>query len=178
MTDPKAHYLRILQAKYAYPDFPKPGVLFCNVTELLKEDGFLAHFLAEVDALRPGLDFDCIAGIESRGFIWGAMAAARLGVPFVPIRKKGKLPGELISYSYTTEYSTDTLEIAMSDFRVPRKVLLVDDVIATGGTLRASAQLIRRAGSEVAGVFAILQIPGLGDVSEFRAVRTALFLPV
>ena len=174
MTDPKADYLRILKSKYAYPNFPKPGVLFCNVTELLKEDGFLAHFNAEVDALRSGLAFDCIAGIESRGFIWGAMTAARLGVPFVPVRKKGKLPGELISYSYITEYSTDTLEIARNDFRVPRKILLVDDVIATGGTLRAAAHLLHSAGSSVAGVFAILQIPGLGDVSGFRFVRTVL----
>ena len=86
MNDRKAHFLGVLQTKYAYPNFPKPGVLFCNVTELLKEDGFLAYFNAETDRLRTG-EFDCVAGIESRGFIWGAMVAARLGVPFIPVRK-------------------------------------------------------------------------------------------
>ncbi len=174
MNDNRARFLEALKTKYAYPDFPKPGVLFCNVTELLKEDGFLAHFNGCVDQLRGSGDFDCIAGIESRGFIWGGMAAARLGVPFLVVRKKGKLPGEVFSYTYDTEYSRDTLEVAQADFRHPRRVLLVDDVIATGGTLRASAHLVRSAGSEVAGVFAILQIPGLGDVSEFRTVRTVL----
>ena len=167
-------FLEALRTKYAYPDFPKPGVLFCNVTELLKEPGFLAHFHARTDGLRGACAFDCVAGIESRGFIWGAMAAARLDVPFLPVRKKGKLPGEILSFTYTTEYSTDTIEVTRSDFRVPRRVLLVDDVIATGGTLKAAARLIRLAGSEVAGVFAVMQIPGLGDVSQFRTIRTVL----
>lgn len=144
------------------PDFPKPGILFYDVTTLLKDkDGFRQA----VDALiEPfiGAAIDVVAGIESRGFIFGAALADRLGVGFVPVRKPGKLPSTTVSESYALEYGTDRLEVHTDALEGRPRVLVVDDLLATGGTARATVDLMRRVGGEVVGVAFLIELMALG----------------
>lgn len=137
------------------PDFPKPGILFKDITPLLKEPALCT---AIVDAFAEKLKhtpIDVIAGVESRGFLFGLMLANRLNIPFVPIRKKGKLPAKTISQTYDLEYGTATLEIHEDAILPGQKVLIHDDLLATGGTVEASASLIKQLNGEVCG-FAFL----------------------
>ncbi|MDR1988782.1 MAG: adenine phosphoribosyltransferase [Acidobacteriaceae bacterium] len=131
------------------PDFPKPGILFYDITTLLKEaTGFrsaIDHLVAPFEAE----SIDLVAGIESRGFIFGAAVAARLGTGFVPIRKPGKLPAATERASYALEYGTDSIEIHKDAVRKGERVLVVDDLLATGGTARAAAELITTLGGVV-----------------------------
>jgi adenine phosphoribosyltransferase len=121
-------------------DFPKPGIMFKDISPLMRE-----HFDEMIDAMSatiPWNEIDVVVGIESRGFILGAAMAAKNGKGFIPVRKKGKLPPPLVSESYTLEYGTDTLEMSVNE--VPARALLVDDVLATGGTLKATMSLCER----------------------------------
>ncbi|MRJ06660.1 MAG: adenine phosphoribosyltransferase [Epsilonproteobacteria bacterium] len=135
------------------PDFPKPGIIFKDITPVLG-DGKLFREIIDfwADHYRGKIDF--VAGIESRGFIFGAPLASQLGVGFVPIRKKGKLPGETFQVSYGLEYGSDQLEIKRDAFKgsPSHRVLIVDDLLATGGTARAGVELVRRAGGTVIGL--------------------------
>jgi len=129
------------------PDFPKPGILFYDITTLLADP---AGFRETIDALATpyaGQGIDRVVGIESRGFILAAAVADRLGAGFVPIRKPGKLPSTTIGESYALEYGTDALEIHDDALGPGHRVLLIDDVLATGGTARAAVNLVRRLGS-------------------------------
>lgn len=129
------------------PDFPKPGILFYDITTLLADP---AGFRDTIDALaapHAGQGIDRVVGIESRGFILAAAVADRLGAGFVPIRKPGKLPSTTLGESYALEYGTDSLEIHDDALMAGHKVLLVDDVLATGGTARAAVNLVQRLGS-------------------------------
>jgi adenine phosphoribosyltransferase len=131
------------------PDFPKPGILFYDITTLLRDpEGFRA-VIAALAAPFEGQAIDLVVGIESRGFILGGAVADALGAGFVPVRKPGKLPGKAVKESYALEYGTDALEIH-EDAVVPgQRVLIVDDVIATGGTAKATASLVRKLGGTV-----------------------------
>ncbi|WP_457596458.1 adenine phosphoribosyltransferase [Hydrogenimonas sp.] len=149
---------RLLESIRDIPDFPKPGILFKDITTLLNDAeafGLLMNHLA--DRYRDA-DIDFVAGIESRGFIFGAALADRLGAGFVPIRKKGKLPGTTIAEKYALEYGFDEIEMHIDAFREKEgaRVLLIDDLIATGGTAEAAVKLIRAAkGSCVEACFLI-----------------------
>ncbi len=143
------------------PDFPKPGILFKDITTLLRDaDGLRSAVdcLAEPYRDKP---LDQIVGIESRGFILGAAIADRLGTGFVPIRKPGKLPAETVSASYALEYGTDTLEMHRDALGGGHRVLIVDDLLATGGTARAAVNLVRECGAEVVGLAFLIELAAL-----------------
>ena len=142
------------------PDYPQPGILFKDITPLLADGAALA---AVVSALGAGHGpVDKVAGIEARGFILAASVACQLGSGFVPVRKQGRLPGPVHAQSYQLEYGTATIEIHQDAFSPGERVLIVDDVLATGGTAEASAELVRRAGGEVVGIAVILELSFLG----------------
>ena len=138
------------------PDYPQPGVVFKDITPLL---GDAEAFGAVVDALAGTYGpVDKVAGIEARGFILAAPVALRLGAGFVPIRKKGKLPGVTFAQDYQLEYGTATIEVLTDAFDPGDRVLIIDDVLATGGTARATADLVQRAGARVAGISVLLEL--------------------
>src|SRR5581483_3630746 len=142
------------------PDYPQPGVVFKDITPLLA-DG--EAFSAVVDALAAEFGpVDKVAGIEARGFILAAPVALRLGAGFVPIRKKGKLPGATLAQEYQLEYGSATVEVLADAFDPAERVLVIDDVLATGGTARATADLVRRAGAQVTGLAVLLELSFLG----------------
>lgn len=144
------------------PDFPMPGILFRDVTPLLRDPAGLRQV---VDALAPryrGERIDVVAGIESRGFIFGAPLAVALGAGFVPIRKLGKLPADRITREYSLEYGTNALEMHRDAVRAGERVLLVDDLLATGGTARAAAELVEELGGEIAEVAFVIELAFLG----------------
>lgn len=150
------------------PDFPRPGILFRDITSLIA-DG--PGFRATVDALADRAmltDAGLIAGIEARGFIFGAAVAARLGVGFLPVRKRGKLPVATIGIDYALEYGTDRLEIDPSMIGQGQAVLLVDDLIATGGTALAASRLLREAGARVEHALFVIDLPDLGGADRLR----------
>ncbi|MGH8752189.1 MAG: adenine phosphoribosyltransferase [Burkholderiales bacterium] len=144
------------------PDFPKPGILFRDITTLLKHsEGFRAT-IDQLLAKCHGVKIDKVVGIEARGFIIGAALAYKLKAGFVPIRKKGKLPGEHFGHDYELEYGTDRLEIHTDAIQKGEKVLLVDDLIATGGTAEAAAKLIAKTGGQLIGCAFVIDLPDLG----------------
>ena len=141
------------------PDFPKPGVLFKDFTPLLA-DGDALRAVADHLAQRYAGRVDAVVGIEARGFILGAATAYAMGVGFVPVRTAGKLPGETYEATYTLEYGTATLEIHVDAFVEGQRVLIMDDVLATGGTAAATCELVERAGGQVVAVDVVLEIGG------------------
>lgn len=153
------HVEQALQLIRDIPDFPKPGILFKDITPLLSNgDAFFAVTEKFSSFANPST---VIAGIEARGFIFASAVANKLGSGFVPIRKAGKLPHDSISAQYGLEYGTDVLEIHKDAVKPGSKVLLIDDVLATGGTIGAAIDLIQRIGGEVIHVLALLEISGL-----------------
>ena len=150
-------------------DFPKPGIQFRDITSLLVDaDGFAALIAQMADIARP-LDFDYVAGIEARGFILGAALAAALGAGFVPVRKAGKLPGAVVGIDYVLEYGTDRLEMHSGQLPPGARTLLVDDLIATGGTAIAAAQLLREQGADLAMALFAIDLPDLGGMAALQA---------
>jgi adenine phosphoribosyltransferase len=147
------------------PDWPVPGVVFRDITPVLADPRGLS---VVVSALRAALadagviDVDCVAGIEARGFILGAPLAVDYGVGFVPVRKQGKLPGDVLAETYDLEYGSATLEIQRDAVAEEHSVVVVDDVLATGGTARATVDLLRAAGARVTAVVCLLELPELG----------------
>ncbi|HKI97572.1 MAG TPA: adenine phosphoribosyltransferase [bacterium] len=143
------------------PDFPQPGIQFRDLTTLfLHADGFRQSVKEMADAWR-GEGIEMVVGVESRGFIVAAPVALELGVGFVPIRKPGKLPGETFGVEYTLEYGEDRLEIHMDALGMGTRVLLVDDLLATGGTMEAACRLVERIGCQVAGCAFVVELPDL-----------------
>lgn len=139
------------------PDFPQPGVVFKDYTPLIADGAALAAVVGDI-AQRYRGDVDVVVGIEARGFILGAAVAYDLGLGMVPVRKAGKLPGETIQESYTLEYGTAEIEVHADAFTPGQRVLIIDDVLATGGTAAATCQLVERAGAVVAGVDVVLEL--------------------
>lgn len=140
------------------PDFPKPGILFYDVTTLLKDP---QGFKLAIDSLSDpyqGLGITLVVGIESRGFILGAAVADRIGAGFVPVRKVGKLPAPTIRASYALEYGTDSLEMHRDAIETGQKILIVDDLLATGGTARATVDLVRQLGAEVVALSFLIEL--------------------
>ena len=143
------------------PDFPEPGIMFRDITTILEdEDGFKMAIDKMAEVVKD-LDFEVIVGAESRGFIFGSALAYNLHKPLVLARKKGKLPRETVSQSYELEYGEATIEMHKDSIKPGQKVLLVDDLIATGGTLFATAKLVEKLGGEVVGIACIMELSGL-----------------
>jgi adenine phosphoribosyltransferase len=134
------------------PDFPKKGIIFKDITPLLRDPQALVEAIDKITAYGKERGAQVVAGIESRGFILGGAVAARLGVGFVPIRKKGKLPWKTVGESYQLEYGTDNVEMHQDAVAKGQKVLLVDDLLATGGTSEAAVRLIQKMGGKIAGI--------------------------
>jgi adenine phosphoribosyltransferase len=143
------------------PDYPKKGIMFRDITSILDDADGLHLAIDELQALLDGVDFDVIVGTESRGFIFGMPIAYNLHKPFVLVRKKGKLPRETISETYDLEYGTATVEIHKDSIKPGQKVVLVDDLIATGGTIEAAAKLVERLGGEVVKMIFVMELEGL-----------------
>ena len=143
------------------PDFPEPGIIFRDITSILQDADGLQLAIDQLQSALEGLDFDVIAGTESRGFIFGMPLAYNLKKPFVLVRKKGKLPRETIEETYDLEYGTATIEIHKDAVKPGQKVVLVDDLIATGGTIKAAAKLIERLGGEVVKMVFVMELAGL-----------------
>jgi adenine phosphoribosyltransferase len=151
------------------PDYPKPGIMFRDVTTLFGDaQGFKAAIaqLAEPYRTEP---IDAVAGIEARGFILGGAVADRLGCGFIPIRKKGKLPYKTIGQDYELEYGIDTIEIHEDAIRKGERILIIDDLIATGGTAMAAAKLIRQTGGEVVAAAFVIDLPEIGGREKLEA---------
>ncbi|SFT58816.1 adenine phosphoribosyltransferase [Lachnospiraceae bacterium XBD2001] len=143
------------------PDFPEPGIMFRDVTTVLQDpDGFKLA-IDEMQNLLKDVDFDVIAGTESRGFIFGTPLAYNLHKPFVLVRKKGKLPAETVEMEYDLEYGSAVIEMHKDSIKPGQKVVLVDDLIATGGTMEAAAKLVEKLGGEVVKMLFLMELEGL-----------------
>ena len=144
------------------PDFPKPGILFYDITTLLREADAFREVIDRMAEAVQGERIDLVVGMESRGFIFAAPLADRLGAGFVPVRKLGKLPAETIEVEYDLEYGTATLEIHRDAISPGQRVLVVDDLLATGGTVLGTIELVRRLGGEIAGLSFMVELTALG----------------
>ena len=140
------------------PDFPKQGIIFKDITPLLADPEALADTVEHLCKPFEDRGVQFVVGVESRGFIFGSLAAARLGTGFVPIRKPGKLPAETISQEYELEYGTDSIEIHADAISPGQKVLMVDDLLATGGTMAAACELVSKLGGEIVGVSFVIEL--------------------
>ena len=149
------------------PDFPRAGVMFRDVSPLLASAGGFARCIEALAAPWQGQGVQVIAGIEARGFIFGAALAQRLQAGFVPLRKPGKLPPPVASVDYQLEYGSDRLELQRDALKPGERVLLLDDVLATGGTLAAAATLVARAGAELVGAGVVIELTALGGRSRW-----------
>jgi adenine phosphoribosyltransferase len=158
------------------PDYPQAGVVFKDITPLLADGkAFAAVIEALADTYGP---VDKVAGIEARGFIFASPVACRLGAGFVPIRKKGKLPGVTFAQEYDLEYGTATIEVLTDAFAPGERVLVIDDVLATGGTARATADLVRRAGAQVTGLAVLLELSFLNGRAKLADLPVSALLTV
>jgi adenine phosphoribosyltransferase len=143
------------------PDFPKPGILFYDITTLLKDARALSSIVDELTAYYQGHQIVKVIGIESRGFIFGGMLAHRLNAGFVPVRKPGKLPADKFEVKYSLEYGSNSLAIHRDAITAGERVLIVDDLLATGGTAAATVSLVRQLGGEIAGLDFLVELQGL-----------------
>lgn len=158
------------------PDFPEPGIIFRDITTILQDaDGLKLAIDTMQDCLKD-VDVDVIVGTESRGFIFGVPIAYNLHKPFVPVRKKGKLPCETVSKSYDLEYGSATIEMHKDSIKPGQKVALVDDLIATGGTIEAAIQLIEELGGEVVKVVFLMELAGLKGRERLKGYDVASVL--
>lgn len=148
------------------PDFPEPGIIFRDVTSVLQDKDGLKMSIDQMQKLLEDVDFDLVIGPESRGFIFGVPLAYNLNKAFIPIRKKGKLPCETISMEYDLEYGKATIEIHKDAIKPGQKVVIVDDLIATGGTIEAITKLIEMLGGEVVKIIFLIELKGLNGRSK------------
>lgn len=160
----------------AIPDFPIPGILFRDITPLLGDPaGFKAMVDLFVDKYRSA-NVDYVVGIEARGYMLGAPVAYALGAGFVPVRKPGKLPGEKYSEEYALEYGTNTIEIHADAIGRSKRVLVIDDLLATGGTLAATLRLLERLGAHIAGVAVLIELEGLNGRAALPGIDVTSFI--
>ena len=144
------------------PDWPKKGILFRDITPLLADHGALTKATEALCSDFRGAGIEYVAAVEARGFIFGAAVAEKLGAGFVPIRKKGKLPAKTESITYDLEYGTDTLQVHVDAIKNNAKVLMVDDLLATGGTMASACKLIEKIGGQVSGIAFLIELSALG----------------
>ena len=152
------------------PDYPKKGIMFRDVTTLLGNAAGFKSAIAQMSAPYTDARVEAVAGIEARGFILGGAIADKLGCGFVPLRKKGKLPWKTIGQEYTLEYGVDIIEMHEDAIRQGERILIVDDLIATGGTAEAAVKLVRRSGGEIVGATFIIDLPELGGMKKLAAL--------
>jgi adenine phosphoribosyltransferase len=153
------------------PDFPKAGILFYDITTLLQDPAGLHAAIDSIAVPFAGQGIELVVGIESRGFIFGAAVADRLGAGFVPIRKPGKLPSACVRQSYALEYGTDTLEIHEDAIKPGQRVLIVDDLLATGGTARAAADLVTKIGGTIQALAFLIELVALNGRAQLAGQR-------
>ena len=161
------------------PDFPKPGILFRDITGILGNADALKLTLDSLYAALQNIEFDVVAGLESRGFLFGVPVAEHFHKPFVPVRKKGKLPRETVDVTYDLEYGTACIEINKDAIEPGERVVLIDDLLATGGTARAAIQLVEKVGGKVeccAFIIELLDLKGRETLSEYRVETLTQFL--
>lgn len=151
------------------PDFPEPGIMFRDITTVMQDAEGFRLAIDELQKKLDGVDFDVVVGAESRGFLFGAPLAYNLGKAFVPVRKKGKLPCETVEATYDLEYGTATIEMHKDSIKPGQKVVLVDDLIATGGTIEAAAKLVEQLGGKVVKILFLLELAGLNGRERLAA---------
>ncbi len=152
------------------PDYPKPGIMFRDITTLLSDAKAFRRAIDELVQPWSGDKIDKIAGIEARGFILGGAVAHQLSAGFVPIRKKGKLPHKTVSVSYSLEYGDDEIEVHVDALAPGEKVILVDDLIATGGTAEGAVKLLKKLGADVIAACFVIDLPELGGTKKIEAL--------
>ena len=159
------------------PDFPQPGILFRDITPLLRNAAAFNYTVDQLAERYQGQPLDAIVAVESRGFLFGAPLACRMSKPLITVRKPGKLPGAIISVEYDLEYGSNVMEMHVSDVTAGDKVLLLDDLLATGGTLAAAAKLVEQAGGQVASIALVIELEALagrqalGDYDIFSLIQ-------
>ena len=156
-------------------DFPKPGIVFKDITPVLKDSTLCNEITVALKEQLKSVEIDVVAGIESRGFLFGLALAQALNVPFVPIRKAGKLPYKTIKESYDLEYGSATLEVHEDAFEMGQKVLIHDDLLATGGTVVAASKLVKQLGAEVAGYSFIISLDFLNGKERLNKFSSTIF---
>ncbi|HKW14089.1 MAG TPA: adenine phosphoribosyltransferase [Candidatus Krumholzibacteria bacterium] len=167
---------RVRDAIRDVPDFPKPGILFKDITPILSDARIFAEVIAGLTERYRSMRIDKIAAMESRGFIFGAPLAEHIGAGFVPLRKFGKLPFSTVSETFNLEYGTETLEVHTDAIRPGERVVIIDDLLATGGTAEASARLVRRIGGDVVEIAFVVELAfldgrrRLGDIPVYSMV--------
>ena len=152
---------RIEDYVISIPDFPEPGIIFRDITGILRDADGLKLSIDKIQEMLEGVEFDAVLGLESRGFIFGMPIAYNLHKPFVLVRKAGKLPCETISRTYDLEYGSATIEMHKDSIKPGQKVVLIDDLIATGGTIEAAIKLVERLGGEVVKIVCLMELAGL-----------------
>jgi adenine phosphoribosyltransferase len=167
----------LLKAKIRnVPDFPKPGILFYDITTLLRDRDGLRLAIDALATPFKGQAIDAVAGMESRGFIFGAAVADRLGTGFIPVRKPGKLPSRTVNVTYDLEYGTDCLEMHCDAVERGTRVLIVDDLLATGGTAKATVELVKGQGADVVGVSFLIELVDLGGRAKLAGEQVSSVL--
>jgi adenine phosphoribosyltransferase len=174
MTAPHLSRAELKTLVRTVPDFPNPGIQFRDITTLIGHHHGMASSVRHLAELANAAGADKIAGMEARGFIFGAAVAVQLGIGFVPVRKPGKLPIDTIGIDYALEYGTDRLEMDPGAVEPGQKVVMVDDLIATGGTALASATLLRKAGAAVSHALFVIDLPDLGGADRLRAAGVSV----
>ena len=160
----------LVAAIRSIPDYPKPGIVFRDITTMLGDARAFRRAVDELVHPYAGTKIDKIAGIEARGFILGGAVAHQLSAGFVPIRKKGKLPHQTVRMAYALEYGTDEMEMHVDAIAPGERVILVDDLIATGGTAEGAVKLLRQIGAEVCAACFIIDLPDIGGADKLRAM--------
>ncbi len=174
-TPPAPNSQALRQRIRTIPDYPKPGIMFRDITTLIGDAQGLRTMVNDIVNRYTGGQIDKIAGIEARGFIIGAPVAHQLGLGFIPIRKHGKLPGDTLEHHYDLEYGTDAVEVHKDAILAGERVLVIDDLIATGGTALAAAHLIEQSGGEVVEFCFVVDLPDIGGRARLESAGYAVF---